>query len=404
MYSMTHPLIYLDSAATTPLRPEALEAMRPWTEANFGNPSSLYHAGKVVKKALDAARAELAQGISALPDELFFTSGATEANNWVLKSVAFSRRRTEGRVHLITSQIEHSAVLDVFQWLETEGFEVTRLPVNTDGMVLPETLKASLRPDTALVSIMHGNNEMGAIQDIVALGHLAHQVGAVFHTDAVQTLGKLPLAFSELPIDFMSATAHKFGGPKGIGFLAAKVDCQPMLEPLLHGGGQEHGFRSGTENVAAIVGMAKAFEITLAEQDTVIPREQALQAWLIQRIQTLAPLAVLNGPAQMTRRVPGNVNFSFPPCEGETLVLRLDMKGFAVSSGSACHSATLTGSHVIRALGHGDAIAKSSLRVSIGRDTTQDDLEAFLVALEAVLRRAEYLDAAIEEQGVCANG
>lgn len=384
------PLIYLDHAATTPLRSEVLDAMQPFLQSVYGNPSSLYRLGREANKAIVAAKESIAACLSvASPDDLIFTAGGTESNNLALKGVAFGLAH-RGK-HIITSQIEHPAILEPCAWLATQGFEITYLPVDAEGFVNPADLAAALRPDTILVSIMHGNNEIGTLQPIGVLGDLARQNGTLFHTDAVQTVGKLAMDLTALPVDLVSVSGHKLYGPKGVGLLYANEAVRTVLMPLLHGGGQQQGFRSGTENVAAIVGLAKALALATAERAQTVSHLRALQQQLIAGIREIAPQAKLNGPQYPEHRVPGIVNVSFSPVEGEALVLRMDLEGIAVSSGSACHSGQLNASYVVMATGVDETAAKSTLRFSLGKDTTATEIDAVLTALPRVLVRTGYL-------------
>jgi cysteine desulfurase len=379
------PEIYLDHAATTPLDPEVLAAMRPFWEGTYGNPSSLHRWGKTARKALEAARVQVAQVLHGSPEGVTFTSGGTEANNLAILGFAH-RLRADGKNHVIVSAIEHPCVLAPAQWLSQHGWDVTFLPVDAEGQVQLETLEAALRPETGLVSIMHGNNEVGTLQPIEAIGTLLRERGIVFHTDAVQTAGKLPLDVSQLPVDAVTLSSHKVYGPKGIGALYVRPDA-PQPEPLIRGGGQESDRRSGTENVAGIVGFGEALTRCAQRMGEETPRLQHLQEWLIQALLTQLPTARLNGPRDVTRRVPGNVNLSLPPIGGDALVLQLDLRGIAVSSGSACHSATLEPSHVVLAMGHPREVAQSTVRFSMGRGTTQADLDHVLAVLPGIVDR-----------------
>lgn len=382
-------MIYLDYAATTPTRPEVIEAMAPyWTEQS-ANPSSIHSPGLSANQALDKARKTVARALHCPADHrVVFTSGGTESNNMALKGLAFGLK-PRGQ-HLITTRMEHSAILEPMAWLESQGWAVTYLPVNHEGFIDPDDLRRALSSDTVLVSLMHGNNEVGTLQDLTTLAAITHEAGALFHTDAVQTVGKLPLSITELGVDALSASAHKFYGPKGVGFLTLSPQAQAVMTPLGHGGGHEFGFRSGTPFVPGIVGAATALSLALEELPTLLPQERQLQAWLMASISERFPQARLNGPSDVERRVPGNVNFSFAPMEGEALVLRMDMHGVAVSSGSACQSSKLSGSHVVHALGATPAQANGTVRFSLGRTTTMADLEAVVAALVRVLDGAGY--------------
>ncbi len=386
---MTKPAVYVDHAATTPTRPEVLEAMLPFYSEQFGNPSSLHSHGRATAKALKQAKDQIAQILNADgADGIIFTSGGTESNNFALKGLAFGLQQ-KGR-HIITSSIEHSAILEPCAWLESQGWEITRLPVDTDGFVAPEDLKAALRKDTVLVSIMHGNNEVGTLQPIENLGAIAHEHDVLFHTDAVQTIGKLAIDVRTMPIDLLSASGHKFYGPKGIGFLYTNSKAQKALAPWLHGGGQQNELRSGTENIPGIVGLSTALVLAATDMRQTTHHLKTLQDKLMTGIVHRFPGARINGPKNLEYRVPGNINVSFAPLEGEALVLRMDLQGISVSSGSACHSAQLEGSYVLHAMGASTDEAKSSLRFSFGRQNTLQDVETILIALQRVLERAGY--------------
>jgi len=288
--------------------------------------------------------------------------------------------------HIVISSIEHAAVDNPCRYLEAKGWQITRLPVDSEGFISPQTLEAALRPETVLVSIIHGNNEIGTIQPIAQFGNLLRERGVLFHTDAVQTVGKVPIDLSELPIDYLSMSAHKIYGPKGVGALYC-LEGAPMPVPRIVGGGQENDWRSGTENLAGIVGLAKALELATARLPEELERLGRLQEKLIAGITTLCPSAVLNGPRAISQRVPGNVHFSFPGAEGESLVLHLDLKGIAVSSGSACHSAVIEPSRIILALGKDEATARGTVRFSMGLQSTEADVEAVLQTLPGILNR-----------------
>lgn len=377
--------IYLDYAATTPVEPRVLEAMRPFLEDSWGNPSSLHVWGRQARKALDAARATVARCLNAMPEEIIFTSGATEADNMAIFGLA-KVLEAKGK-HIITSVIEHPAILNPCQVLEKQGWQVTYLPVDGEGFISLDDLKAALRPETVLVSLIHGNNEIGTIQDLQAIGSLLRERGILFHTDAVQTVGKIPVDLAALPVDYLSLSAHKIYGPKGVGALYVRPGC-PKPAPLLIGGGQEDDFRSGTENLPGIAGLAMALQVATDMLPDESLRLRALQEKFIQAVQAAIPDAVLNGPRDVEKRVPGNVHFSFPPGEGEAMVLRLDLKGIAVSSGSACHSAVIEPSRIVKALGKSDEIGRATLRFSLGRHTTQADLDRVLAVLPEIAGRA----------------
>ncbi len=380
----TKPRIYLDHAATTPVDPVVLEAMRPFLESVYGNPSSLHSFGQEARKALDVARSTVAACLSAQPEEIVFTSGATEADNWLIAGAAKALAH-QGR-HVVTTTIEHPAVGNACEALQAQGWDITWLPVDADGFVSVQDVEAALRPETALVSVIHGNNEVGTLQPITEIGALLRARGVLFHTDAVQTVGKLPIALDALPVDYLTLSAHKLYGPKGVGALYIRNGA-PVPSPLIIGGGQERDLRSGTENLPGIVGLAKALELATARMSEEMPRLRGLQERLMAGILASIPQAVLNGPRDVGLRVPGNVHFSFPPAEGEALVLRLDLKGIAASSGSACHSAVIEPSRIVKALGKSDAIARATLRFSLGRATTEADIETVLAVLPDIVQR-----------------
>jgi len=381
-------VIALDFAATTPVKPEVAEAMAPYLSECFYNPSSVYRGGKQAQKALTQSRTQIAEALGAdTPEQIRFTGCATESNNTVLKGLAWGLS-PRGR-HIITCATEHPSILEPLRWLKTQGFTVTELMPDENGFVSSEQLSRALQPDTILVSLMHGNNEVGTIQDIAALTQVTQPRGILFHTDAVQTLGKIAVDWQALGVDALSGSAHKLYGPKGVGILALSERAQQAMVPLLHGGGQEFDLRSGTQNVAGAVGMAKALTLARLEQDETAARLQKLVQRLYTGIVDVAPQALLNGPSDWARRLPGNLNMSFPPATGEALVLRFDLAGIYVSSGSACHQGeALVGSHVLEALGADAARAQSSIRFSLGRDTTETEIDAVLTALPGILSRA----------------
>ena len=371
--------VYFDHAATTPLAPEALEAMRPYFCGAYGNPSSLHSFGRSARKGCAQGREQLASLLGADPSELFFTSGGSESDNWALKGLAWANC-SRGR-HIVTTAIEHHAVLHSCDWLEQQGFEVTRLPVDADGRVDPAVVAAALRKDTILVSIMTANNEVGTIEPIAEIGAWLQQQGIFFHTDAVQAVGHIPLAVDELHVDALSLSGHKIYGPKGTGVLYLRRGSQP--DSLIHGGEQERGMRAGTENVAGIVGLGRAAELAHEALGTEWERLSELRDQLIQDIRSIDG-AWVNGAIQY--RLPGNVNFGLEGLSHDTLLIRLDMAGFAVSAGSACSAGSLEPSHVLLAMGQTKAQASSALRVSIGRFTTQDDIQRFVRTLKDIVQ------------------
>lgn len=378
---MSDRMIYLDHAATTPARTEVVEAMLPYFSQKYGNPSSIYSIGRESKKAIEEARETVAKVIGAQPREIFFTGSGTEADNWAIKGVAYANRQ-KGK-HIITTAIEHHAVLHTCQYLESEGFEVTYLPVDTDGLVTAEQVKAAIRPDTILISIMFANNEIGTIQPIAEIGKIAREKNIYFHTDAVQAMGNVNINVEELNVDLLSMSAHKFYGPKGIGALYARKGVK--ITSFIHGGAQERGRRASTENVAEIVGLAKALELAAANMEQYNRKLIALRDRTIEEIQKNIPFVKLNG--HRTKRLPGNVNFSFEFIEGESLLLMLDMKGIAASSGSACTSGSLDPSHVLLAIGLPHETAHGSLRITFGDDNSEADVDYLMEVLPPIVQR-----------------
>lgn len=383
--------IYLDHASTTSVRAEVLEAMLPYFSEEYGNPSSIYPLGQAASDAVAEARETLAGVIGATPREVFFTSGGTEADNWAIKGFAHANS-AKGK-HLITSSIEHHAVLHTCEALEREGFEVTYLPVDEHGLVRPEDLRTALRPDTILVSIMFANNEIGTIQPIAELAAITHEHGATFHTDAVQAFGHEPIDVNELGIDMLSASAHKIYGPKGVGLLYVRKGVK--LVNLLDGGQQERGKRATTENVPGIVGFAKAAELAAAELAPERDRQLALRDHAIKRVLAEIPHAKLNGSWE--DRLANNVNFSFEFIEGEGMLLQLAARGICVSSGSACTSGSLDPSHVLLAIGLPHEIAHGSLRLTIGRSTTQEDVDFAIDSLATTLENLRMMSPLYED-------
>ncbi|RYF28437.1 MAG: IscS subfamily cysteine desulfurase [Comamonadaceae bacterium] len=364
-----HFPIYLDYGATTPVDPRVVDAMIPWLREHFGNPASRSHAwGWEAEEAVEKARVDVAALIGADPREIVWTSGATESNNLALKGAA-QFYKGKGK-HLITVKTEHKAVLDTTRELERQGFEVTYLDVKEDGLLDFDVLKAAIRPDTIIVSVMFVNNEIGVIQDIPAIGALCREKGVIFHVDAAQATGKVEIDLSKLPVDLMSLASHKTYGPKGIGALYVRRKPRVRLEAQMHGGGHERGMRSGTLPTHQIVGMGEAFRIAREEMAQDAAKATALQKRLLDGLKDIEQVFV-NG--DMERRVPHNLNISFNYVEGESLIMGI--KGLAVSSGSACTSASLEPSYVLRALGRSDELAHSSLRMTIGRFTTEEEID-----------------------------
>ncbi|MBU3651786.1 MAG: IscS subfamily cysteine desulfurase [Limnohabitans sp.] len=369
MDTTPHFPIYMDYGATTPVDPRVVDAMIPWLREHFGNPASRSHAwGWEAEEAVEQARAEVAALIGADPREIVWTSGATESNNLALKGAAHFYQ-SKGK-HLITVKTEHKAVLDTMRELERQGFEVTYLDVQADGLIDMQALRDAMRPDTILVSVMFVNNEIGVIQDIPAIGTLCRERGVLFHVDAAQATGKVEINLAQLPVDLMSLASHKTYGPKGIGALYVRRKPRVRLEAQMHGGGHERGMRSGTLPTHQCVGMGEAFRIARLEMAQDLAKARALHERLVKGLQDIEQVFI-NG--HLEKRVPHNLNISFNYVEGESLIMGI--KGLAVSSGSACTSASLEPSYVLRALGRSDELAHSSLRITIGRFTTEADID-----------------------------
>jgi len=367
--------IYLDNSATTPVAQPVLDATIPYHREIYGNPSSLHDAGRASRRAIDESRAEIARRLGVSPDEIVFTAGATEANNLAIIGTALAAGE---KGHMIASAVEHHAVLHSVEWLRTRGLDVTLLDVDEAGSVDPSEVREAIRDDTLLVSIMAGNNEIGTLQPISEIGAICKERDVLFHTDAVQAYGKIPLPIDA--IDFLSVSAHKLHGPKGVGFLFARNGTR--LVPILHGGGHERGRRSGTENVPGIVGLAAATRLAFDEREPVAARMRAFRERLIDEVLRI-PGTRLNG--HRTESLPHIANFSFQGIEGESLVMRLDEHGISTSTGSACSSPNLEPSHVLVAIGVPLSMAHGSLRVSTGRQTTETEIEAFLEILPGVV-------------------
>ena len=371
--------IYADNAATTKMSRAAIEKMTPYLYECYGNPSALYSLGQRAKDALEEARETVARLIGAEPREITFTSGGSEADNQAIRSMAEAGAK-KGKRHIVSDAIEHHAVLHTLKRLEREGFEVTLVPVTPEGVVEPEAVAAAIREDTCLVTVMTANNEIGTIQPIGKIGEICRARGVPFHTDAVQAVGHIPISVGELGVDLLSASAHKFHGPKGVGFLYARRGVP--LANLIEGGAQERGKRAGTENVAGIVAMAAALEEAVAGIEQNAKRLIPLRDRLIAGLSGI-PHAALNGDA--VRRLPSNVNFCFEGIEGESLLLLLDDRGIAASSGSACTSGSLDPSHVLLAIGRPHDVAHGSLRLSLGEDATEEEIEYMIAAVSDVV-------------------
>ena len=372
-------LVYLDNAATTKTAPEVVEAMMPYFTENYGNPSAIYSFASSNKDVVTDNRQIIADAIGANANEIYFTAGGSESDNWALKATA-EAYKTKGK-HIITTKIEHHAVLYTAEYLEKNGFEVTYLDVDENGLVNPTDVEAAIRPDTILVSVMYANNEIGTIEPIKEIGEITHKHGVLFHTDAVQAFAHIPINVDDCHIDMLSASGHKFNGPKGIGFLYIRKGVK--IRSFIHGGAQERKRRAGTENVPGIVGMGAAVKRAVENMDKNIKTETELRDYLIERISKEIPYARLNG--DRTKRLPGNVNFSFRFIEGESMLIRLDMAGICGSSGSACTSGSLDPSHVLLAIGLPHEIAHGSLRLSLNEETTKEDLDYVVDNLKIIV-------------------
>ena len=371
--------VYADNAATTQLLPQVLDKMMPYLTDLYGNPSSLYSFGQEAREGVTAARKVMAEALGCLPEEVFITSGGSEADNWAIKMAAW-KQAEKGKKHIISTQFEHHAVLHSLQTLEKQGFAITLLPVYDNGIIHPEDLRAAIRPDTALVTVMFANNEIGSIQPIAEIGAICREKGVLFHTDAVQAVGHVPVDFAGMQIDMLSLSAHKFHGPKGIGALIIRKGLR--FGNLIDGGAQERNRRAGTENTAGIVGMAEALRIACAHREENARKVSLLRDRLIEGLLAL-PRSRLNGDRE--NRLPGNVNISFEGIEGESLLLMLDFKGICASSGSACTSGSLDPSHVLLAIGLEHAVAHGSLRLTLSEETTEEDVDYILQCVPEVV-------------------
>lgn len=372
-------LIYLDNAATTKTAPEVVEAMLPYFTEHYGNPSSIYGFAAANKDVITKSREEIASVIGAKSNEIYFTAGGSESDNWALKATVEAYGK-KGK-HIITSKIEHHAILHTCEYLQQQGVDVTYLDVDENGVVDLEQLKASIREDTILISIMYANNEIGTIQPIREIGEIAHEHGILFHTDAVQAFGQIPVDVNECHIDMLSSSGHKLNGPKGIGFLYIRKGVK--IRSFIHGGAQERKRRAGTENVPGIVGFGAAAERAGNTMKERMEKETKLRDYLIARIEEEIPYCRLNG--DRTKRLPNNVNFSFQFVEGESLLIMLDMKGICASSGSACTSGSLDPSHVLLAIGLPHEIAHGSLRMTLSEETTKEDLDFVVESLKEIV-------------------
>jgi len=368
----------MDHAATTPVAQEVLEAMKPYFTEKYGNASSIHDFGQEAKDALEDSRIKVAKLIGANPDEIIFTSGGTESDNMAIKGTVWASR---DKNHIITSRIEHHAVLHTCEFLEKQGFKVTYLPVDKYGLVKPAQVEKAIKKNTAMVSVMHANNEIGTIEPVAEIGKICRDAGVLFHTDAVQSFGKIPIDVKKMNIDLLSASAHKLYGPKGVGCLYVRKEVN--IKPLIHGGEHEFGMRSGTENIAGIVGFAKACEIANKNMARWTEHETKLRDKLIEGCLKI-PGSRLNGHPE--KRLPNNANFCFSDIEGESMVIHLSMKGIAASTGSACSSKSLKPSHVLTAIGLSPKNAHGSLRLTLGKDNTEHDIDYLLNVLPHIVK------------------
>lgn len=384
-------LIYLDNAATTSLKPEVLEKMMPYLKENYSNPSSIYSFAQKANTAVNDARSTIAGILGAKEREVYFTSGGSESDNWAIKGAA-DLLKEKGK-HIITSKIEHHAILHTCEYLERQGYEVTYLDVDENGIVSPESVENAIRPDTILISIMFANNEIGTIEPIGEIGEIASKHGILFHTDAVQAFGHVPVNVDELHIDMLSASAHKFHGPKGIGFLYLREGVK--IGTLIHGGAQERSRRAGTHNVPGIIGMAAAAAIAARDMEKNIAKETQVRDYAIDRILKEVPYARLNGDRK--DRLPNNINICFRFIEGESMLIMLDQKGICASSGSACTSGSLDPSHVLLAIGLPHEIAHGSLRLTLSAETTKEDMDYVIDHIKATIERLRSMSPLYED-------
>lgn len=384
-------IIYLDNAATTKTAPEAVQAMLPYFTEYYGNASSIYGLGAESKKAITEVREVIAKSLNADPSEIYFTAGGSESDNWALIAAAESY---EGKgKHIITSKIEHHAVLHTCQYLEKKGYEVTYVDVDENGILKLEELEKAIRPDTILISVMFANNEIGTLQPIKEIGELAKENGILFHTDAVQAYGHVPIDVEECHIDMLSASGHKLNGPKGVGFLYIRKGVK--IRSFVHGGAQERRRRAGTENVPGIVGLGAAAELAFSKLKVRMEKERGLRDYLIGRIENEIPYCRLNG--DRNRRLPNNVNFSFQFIEGESLLIMLDMKGICASSGSACTSGSLDPSHVLLAIGLPHEIAHGSLRLTLSEENTMEEMDFVVDSVKEIVNRLRQMSPLYED-------
>lgn len=374
-------MIYLDNAATTKTAPEVVDAMLPYFSEYYGNASTIYSLGAESKKAMDHARQTIADSLGAKPEEIYFTAGGSESDNWALKATA-EAYASKGK-HIITTKIEHHAILHTCEYLEKRGFEITYLNVDRDGLISLDELKAAIRPDTILISVMFANNEIGTIEPIAEIGEIAKEHGVLFHTDAVQAYAQVPINVDEMHIDMLSASGHKLNGPKGIGFLYIRKGVK--IRSFVHGGAQERSRRAGTENIPGIVGLGAAVERAMRIMDTKTRKEIELRDYLIGRLENEIPHCWLNG--HRTKRLPNNINFSFLFIEGESMLIMLDMKGICASSGSACTSGSLDPSHVLLAIGLKHEEAHGSLRLTLSEESTKDEMDIVAEEVKKIVQR-----------------
>ncbi|AKB54601.1 MULTISPECIES: cysteine desulfurase NifS [Methanosarcina] len=388
--------VYMDHAATTFTKPEVFEAMLPFLKEHFGNPSSLYSIGREGKEAIETAREQLAKALGASPEEIYFTSGGTESDNWAIKGTAFARRK-KGK-HIITTPIEHHAVLYPCKYLETQGFDVTYLPVDSYGLIDPAEVEAAIRDDTILISVMYANNEIGTIEPIHEIGEIAREYEIPFHTDAVQVIGKIPLEMKkkEKNVDMLSLSSHKFYGPKGIGALYLREGTE--IDNYMHGGGQERKKRAGTENVAGIVGLGKAIELATGNLEKYNEKMKRLRDRLLEEVMKI-PDCRLNGHPE--KCLSNNLNFSFEYIEGESLLLMLDEMGICSSTGSACSSGSPEPSHVLRAIGLPPEIAQGSLRLTLGDDNSEEDIDYVLEVLPETVEKLRAMSPFYKPENAC---
>ncbi len=383
--------VYLDNAATTKVRPEVVEAMLPYFTEIYGNASAVYDFGQKCKQAIEDARETIGSSIGTKASNIYFTAGGSESDNWALKGVA-EAYKDKGK-HIITTKIEHHAILHTCAYLEQQGYEVTYLDVDADGLVSPEDVKKAIRSDTILISVMFANNEIGTIEPIEEIGAIAHEHGILFHTDAVQAYAQVPIDVEKMHIDLLSASGHKLNGPKGIGFLYIRQGLK--LKSFIHGGAQERKRRAGTENVPGIVGLGKAVEIAMATMDERIKKESELRDYLIARIEDEIPFAKLNG--HRVKRLPNNINFCFRFIEGESMLIMLDMAGICGSSGSACTSGSLDPSHVLLAIGLPHEIAHGSLRLTLSDEITKEQLDYVVDHLKEIVAKLRSMSPLYED-------